>query len=436
MSDRFCHTVATASTGGNTQGDGRSVTIQTISGRSGVKHILLLLALAATVVGGIATDGVAEEKEQKLRFWGDLRGRFEAFRYSEDETGNDKEDRRRIRYRLRLNATAILNAHATAEIQVGTGDTDNRSGNQTLGSPVDFGPNEFDIRRAYLIMYPYSRGKLPGDRGKWAFQFGRVPMPFVWKNTKDIMLWDNDLNPPGASTTFKINAGKNASVFANAGYFVIAEKKAAKDPYLAGFQTGIEGGNEDRVIASIRGSFYHYDNLDSLFVQRGVDGSGGVTSSGGNIQDGLTGSNQGGSMDIVATTVYVKTKKWKMIVWGGYSDNLSAAPSDLFPGVGKESVGWNAGIQGGDKKKTVKVGAGYFYIEANANASQFIDSDLLDGRTNRKGVLIYLSRALFKGVDFNFSGFASDAIKTDPEFSTSVKGSERSRLMFDLVYKF
>jgi len=88
--------------GGNTQGDGSSVTIQTIPGRSGVKHILLLLAIVATVVGGIATDGAAEEKEQKLRFWGDLRGRFEAFRFSEDETGADKEDRRRIRYRLRI----------------------------------------------------------------------------------------------------------------------------------------------------------------------------------------------------------------------------------------------------------------------------------------------------------------------------------------------
>jgi hypothetical protein len=125
-----------------------------------------------------------------------------------------------------------------------------------------------------------------------------------------------------------------------------------------------------------------------------------------------------------------------MIAWGGYSNNLSAEASKMYPGVGKESVAYNFGIQGGDKKKIVKLGGSYFYIEANANASQFIDSDLLDGRTNRKGVLIYLSRALFGGVDFNFSGFASDAIETDPDFSASVKGSERSRLMFDLVYAF
>lgn len=416
--------------------NGGGFIMRKIPGRFNVKCILILLVLAATVMSGLPLDVVAEEKEQKLKFWGDLRGRFEAFRFSEDETGGDKEDRRRVRYRLRLNATAILNAHATAEIQIGTGDTDNRSGNQTLGSPVDFGPNEFDIRRAYLIMYPYSQGKLPGDRGKWAFQFGRVPMPFVWKNTKDIMLWDNDLNPPGASTTFNIGLGKSLSLFANAGYFVIAEKKAAKDPYLSGIQAGLEGGDKDRVTASIRGSFYHYDNLDSLFIQRGVDGKGGVTSSAGNIQDGLTGSNQGGSMDIVAATVYVKTKKWTMIVWGGASENLSAEASMMSPGVGKESMAWNAGIQGGDKKKIVKLGVSYFYIEANANGSQFIDSDLLDGRTNRKGALIYLSRALFKGVDFNFSGFASDAIETDPGFAESVKGSERTRFMFDLVYKF
>jgi hypothetical protein len=94
-------------------------------------------------------------------------------------------------------------------------------------------------------------------------------------------------------------------------------------------------------------------------------------------------------------------------------------------------------VEGGDKKKYINLGAAYFYIEANAFPSQFIDSDLFDGRTNRKGLCVYGSRQLLEGTDFNFKVFGSDAIETElPAFEESVEGSERVRVQIDLVYKF
>ena len=201
-------------------------------------------------------------------------------------------------------------------------------------------------------------------------------------------------------------------------------------------QIGAGGGQKDGVQAGIRGTVYVFDNLDSPFVKRGVDGTGARTSSGGNIPDGLTGSTAGGEMTVVGTQAYVKTKKWRLLAYGGYSKNLSAEPSQLFPGVGKESIGYNFGIEGGDKKRIVRIGGAYYYLEANAFPSQFIDSDLLDGYTNRKGPVVYLTRYLFKGVDFKFTGLVSDAIETSSDFAESVKNSERVRLIFDLVYKF
>ena len=402
-----------------------------------MKRFLILLGFVATMAIMLPSAGLTEEeKKKKFEFSGDLRGRIESFRFSEDETGAKKDSRRRIRYRLRLNLKANLNPHAVARVQVGTGDLDHRSGNQTLGSPFDFAPNEFDVRQAYLIFMPYANGQLPNDKGDWALQFGRVPNPFLWKNGKDIMLWDSDINPAGVSTTFGLDVGQSATTFANAAYFVIEEKSAESDPYLAALQIGAGGGQKDGVQAGIRGTVYVFDNLDSPFIKRGVDSTGARTSSGGNIPDGLTGSITGGDMTVVGTQAYVKTKKWKLLAYGGYSNNLSAEPSQLFPGVGKESIGYNFGIEGGDKKKVVRIGGCYYYLEANAFPSQFIDSDLLEGHTNRKGSMVYLTRYLFKGVDFKFTGLASDAIETSSDFAESVRNSERVRFILDLVYKF
>jgi hypothetical protein len=399
-----------------------------------MKRVLTLLLFVALAIAFKPSPGLADE-EGKLTFSGDFRGRWEGFRFSEDELNTHAPDRRRLRYRLRVGAKAKISPHTIAEIQIGTGDQDNRSGNQTMGSPIDFGPNELDVRKAFLTVMPFADGKLPGGKGEWAFQFGKVANPFLWKNGRDIMLWDNDIDPAGLSTTFK--TGENGiATFANAAYFVISELSGQKDPYLASLQAGVEGGKKDGMRAGIRGTFYLFDNLDSLFVQRGVDGTGGVTAGGGNVPDGLTGSTQGGEMQVIETQVFLDVKRWPVLVYGGYSTNLGAEASTLVAGVGQESVAFNVGLEGGDKKKYVHVGVAFYHIEANAFPSQFTDSDLLDGVTNRQGPMVYASRQLFKNTDLNLQVTASDAIETAPGFAESIANSERIRWALDVVGKF
>jgi hypothetical protein len=178
--------------------------------------------------------------------------------------------------------------------------------------------------------------------------------------------------------------------------------------------------------------------LDTLFVQRGVNGKGGVTKSGGNIQDGLTGSVYGGKLEVVSTQAFVTfhAASVPFTVYGGYSTNLSAEASQLYPGIGKENAAYSAGLEGGSKKKVMKLGAAWYHLEANAFPSQFIDSDYLDGRTNRKGLFVYFQKTVLKKTDFNVQLFASDAVKSDNDgYDTSVAGSERVRLQVDLLYK-
>ena len=396
-----------------------------------VKRLFLGALLAVVGFVNLPVAALAEEKEQKLWLWGDFRARYEGVRFSQDETGSKKEQRSRIRYRFRLNAKAKLNDHAAFEARLGTGDLQQRTGNQTLGEPFDFAPNEIDIRRAYLIYYPWAGGKLPNREGSWAIMFGRVSNPFLWKNGQDKMLWDNDINPAGLSTTFTL--GHPVTLLANAGYFVIQESSSGQDPWLGAGQVGVLG-EFGQTSVGIRGSYYHFAELDSMFIRRGVDGSGSPTSSAGNIYDGLTGG--GTELDVIEAQAFARVTGCPIVVAGGYSSNMSAEPSQLLSGVGKENVAYNFGGEIGRKDRILKVGGAWYHIEANAFPSQFVDSDILDGVTNRQGLLVYLQRQIVKSIDFAIHTFASDAINTDPNLSESVADSERFRTQVDVSYSF
>jgi hypothetical protein len=404
-----------------------------------LKRLLLSLAIFALGTSFLPFQAFAGEGEGRFKFGGSMRGRFEYFRFSEDETGSKKDTRGRIRYRFRFDGEITVNTRANFMFRFVSGN-DSRSGNQTLGDPVDFGPNTLGIRYAMMVLTPWPDGKLPDDKGYWKFDFGRVKNPYVWKgHGKDMMLWDNDISLAGGGTQFGHQLGDPAKFYFNTGYYAIAENGSGpKDPYTTPAQIGFlfGGGN---VRAGIRGSYWYMGELDSLFIQRGVDGEDGVTSSGGNIQDGLTGSVYGGTLRVVSTQAFVSAKAGPvpLTLFGGYSENLTAEPSQIYPGIGKNAVAYNVGLEGGSRKKVIQLGVAAFHIEANAFPSQFIDSDFLDGHTNREGLLFYLSKMVMKATDFNTQIFWSDAIKTDNDgYHDSAAASERTRVQVDLLYRF
>lgn len=400
-----------------------------------LRRSVSLIVLAATLIGWTPRTSPAEES--KLTFSGDLRGRFESFWFQEDASGARKEDRRRLRYRLRLDAKAHINEHAAVALRFSSNSDDSRSGNQTLGSPADFSPNDIVIRRAYLIYTPYANGKLANRDGHWAINFGRMPEPFTWKHGKDFMIWDNDYNLGGLNTVFDMAVADGATIFGTAGYYTVYENKNVRDPYFAGVQGGFTVDLVEKVKAGIRASYFSFDYLDNAFIMRGVDGTDGATDAGGNIVDGLTGDAAGGKLQVVETQGFISLKEWPVTLFGGFSSNLSAEKSMLYAHVDEEKIAYNVGIEGGNKKRYVTLGVAYYFIEANAFPSQYIDSDLFDGRTNRKGGIVYASRQLLEGAEFDIKVMFSDAIETGlPAFEHSVQNSKRTRLQADVIYTF
>jgi hypothetical protein len=376
---------------------------------------------------------------------GDFRFRHESWWYEKDETGAERNDRYRIRYRFRIKGVLDINDYTDVVFRLVSGGNDNRSNNETLGSLADFDTDDIRLNLVYAKMTA-PESWLPFPEGKAVLEIGKAPIPFVWKTSdmkkgKDFMLWDADVAPEGVSLLLSSKPTERTRLFATFGYYIDDENSQAKDPHFWGIQAGAHQELSEDVVFGARASWYEFRSIDSAFNARGAVGTaaGGVTSGAGNIPDGLNGDINGNPFSVVETGAYLTYggfESWPITVYGTYARNMDATTSKLFPGAGSEDTAWGVGVEVGDSKEYAKLGAGYWHIEANAFPSMFIDSDFLDGRTNREGFAFYGSRQILENTEIKLTLFVIDEIQDEAAFSASVSNAERMRLQSDIVFKF
>jgi hypothetical protein len=368
----------------------------------------------------------------RISLWGDFRGRYEGFFYTKDDS--DVRNRSRLRYRFRLNGKAKINSYATVLFRLASGGDDDRSTNRSFGDFPDFASDPIRIVRAYVQLTPFKEGRYPDENGTLYAEFGKVPNPYNRKVAKDYMLWDADISLEGASFLTDREVFDNVDLYFNTGYYVVQENKASSDPNLFAAQLGTEAGVSENIDLGARISYFRWGNVDDGMLLRGAEGSA-VTSSGGNIVDGMT---TGDSVSIIESRVYAKfgfIENWPITVYGSISGNLSAVASDTV-GVGREHLAWGVGTEFGDKKKWLVLGVNYYDIQANAQFSQFIDSDLFDGRTNRKGFAFYGSKQILENTEIGLTTFWSKPSNESAGFDDSLDKANRVRVMADMKFKF
>lgn len=384
----------------------------------------------------------AQEADRKsalprIRLSGDLRLRGDGQWYDEDDVA-DRSNRYRGRYRLRLAATADVNDWTTAHVRIASGESsDNRSTNTSFGRPgPDFDSDPLYLDRAFLALRAPEQW-LP-DGSSLALEGGKLANPFLWKAARDLMLWDNDISLEGASIRGRTELARGLHGFASAGYYVIDENSSRSDPSVIGTQLGAEWEHPARpLLAGGRMSWFGFRSLDGDFLQRGIDGEGGVTSSGGNLPGLIDG---GDDIDVGELGAYVTWKGlegWPITLYGYVARNFSARSTSATPKAGAEANAWTVGLEVGDKQHWAQLGVAYMRMEANAFPSQYIDSNFFDGVTNRRGFAFFGSRRILPNTDLNLTLFVSDSIEDGlPDFAESVDGSQRLRLLTDLVVAF
>jgi hypothetical protein len=367
---------------------------------------------------------------------------YEYFTFFDDPVNGDRDrpDRHRLRYRLRLNAKAMINEYADAFVRVTTGN-DSRSTNQTLGDGFDFATNEIFLDKAYVRASLFKGGKLPNDDGSLWAVFGRTPQPWRWGIYKD-WIWDDELSPAGVYLQGDKQLDDEFKLFGNAGFYIIDENGNSKDPSMLAGQVGFVATPEEEFDLGAKLNLFNFFNLDDGFIARGVDSSGisSPTFSAGNTPGGLTGDVTGGSLSVIEFGSYLTMRlveKWPISVYGNFSFNFDAEKVSVGTSrTEREPLFWVIGTDIGDKKEWVKFRMLYAWMEANAFPAQFIDSDLHDGVTNRKGFVWGLTKTVYKNTDLSATAFLSDSIKRTSGYANSQAGSDRFRLQANVVYSF
>ena len=373
----------------------------------------------------------------RLEWSADFRGRMENFWYEEDPFGVDNPDKNRGRYRLRIGARAKVNEVVTGGFMLASGDFDdqgtgsgceNRSTNRSVGSGTDFNMDTVCIDQAYVELALPMRFLPEGTTIKSIV--GKQANPFLWKNGKDFLIWDNDITPEGVAVQLTSLPGGQLSLFANAGYFVSDENSSTSDPHVMGAQGGLGFVPVEDVDTGLRLSVYRWGSGTSTF-QASANDFGALSRldvAGDPIANDYTVAELGGYVR------FTQIEDWPVLLYGQFAQNVDA---ENIAGAGDQDTGWGAGIEIGDKKKLVMIGTGYYREEANFSPAQFTDSDLFDGYTNRKGWLAYLARELWPNTEVSVTLFKDDPIEDGAVFAVpGAPSSDRMRLQTDFLVKF
>ena len=383
---------------------------------------------------------VSASDSKLLEGWewsGDLRLRNEQFWYDDSFGAPAQDDRNRFRYRLRFGFKKKLNDVFTVGVRLASGVASNSTnvsfGDSSAFDAEDFGNDAVSIDQAYLKL------DLPTPAGmdlKTSFVAGKFGNPLVWKNSKDLVIWDSDITPEGLYLTSTWKPSEQTTLFGTLAYYIIDEDSSTKDPKLIALQLGGSTALADEVEVGLRGSWYEWRSLDDDFITR--------TTAFGSLPGAYDVDDQQAQVGELTAYARVEASEvWPVLLYAQFLRNFNAE-ADPLGLAGQEDSGYGFGLEIGSSKKLFKAGFAYFHVEANATPALITDSDLFDSQTNREGFTAYFERVIFEKLTFKLTYFDGDEIEDDPIFAPAgiILGppirsrSDRRRLQTDISIEF
>jgi len=365
-----------------------------------------------------------------LKFKGDLRLRYEGFG---NHAGTGDTDRNRFRFRLRFGFEKQLDApwdeegnkDMTVGFYLASGSADDpTSTNQTFDS--NFTGKPISIDRAWATYKP--------SWAKWGpisgveVTAGKFANPFEQGSSK--MVWDGDVRPEGIYEQINLHLYKdgdfNIDGYVLAGQFVLDESSSVPgDANLFAFQGGLGfqfatplAKKPAKWLSAV--SYYSFDDYDTDFGT-------GVSTTNTNLDINGDGKLDAGDFEVVELYNELKITPDNFLPVTSFLDLAKNVGSN-----GENSNAWALGAYlGSDKKQGEwKVGYEYRYIEADAVAATFNDSDLGDGFTDKKGHGFFGTYMLTDSLALGAAAYIVENI------SSVSQDNQQRRLQLDLVWKF
>jgi len=360
-----------------------------------------LAKLAKEMAADAATQSAGPTWMENLKFYGDLRLRYQNdCKHGEGRSRRPKM-RNRARFRLRFGIKKTwLDDQFEVGFRIASGEpedeqdghfpdeSDPTSTNQTF-------TNYFSEKRVWIDR-AYAKYKPKAIKGL-TFIGGKMGTPMVHTD----LVWDSDVNPEGFWGEYKKAFGP-IEPFVSTGYFVVDESSSGDDVTLAAYQVGMNWEIAKDVKWTFAATYYDYDETNEMV----------------------------GEYQMINLTNKVGFKAFGL-PWSVYVDFVHNCRNETVGEYEDEDDGIALGVKLGRNKKKGdwSVGYKYAYIEQYCTPRLFNDSDF--GRTNTKGHCI--------GAKYNVTDFLTLGGKVfllDGIAGSSYDEHENVLTQIDLVWKF
>ncbi|HXY55553.1 MAG TPA: putative porin [Nitrospirota bacterium] len=373
-----------------------------------------------------------KEKDERLRFGGDIRLRYEADYFNSSnailfqpsnpsQQMNTQNNTSRFKYRVRFGAEAKVNDQVEAVVRLSTGTTTNPvTENNTMGTYMNKGSVVFDL--AYIKWQPWKALTLYG---------GRMPNPFLHSD----LVWAPDLNFDGFVAKMKSPATESWAPFLTVGAFPLQQYDfSAHNKWLLGGQTGLERTNTKGISSKIGAAYYDYKNITG--VPNSPDSNANNWTAPLFQQKGNTLFDLGGlnapiyalasEFEEVNVTGILDIGFWDpvhIVFLGDYVYNVGFIRNDVIeltgnPNTVKDIQGEQFGITVGyptiRDKKQWSVYFSFKRIGADAIVDAFTDPDFHLGGTNARGWIVGADFGLAKNFWLRTRWLTADQISGPP----------------------
>jgi hypothetical protein len=353
------------------------------------------MGLLGLLILGLASWASAEWYDT-LKWYGDVRFRYEDITAESNGLVYSYRDRERVR--ARVGVQAALDDYWMADVRMATDEAasssansggDPISTNQTLGDTENRKPLWLDL--AYIqYKFLFNNGKL---------QVGKIKNPFERVGDSQL-IWDSDLTLEGIGGSANYDVADGVNVYLNGGGFWIKEVSAGYDPMLYGAQIGSKAKILDGKLNAGFGYFAYTDVTNQApydwKVTTPLSGMGNTVVNNKYINNYMLGE---GFIDYTQTLFDFPVK-----VYADYVLN-NGAGNYLDRGVFKRAylVGFTFNKAAGEG--TWEVGYNWRQVQKDAVIGAFSDSDFLGGGTNGEGHQFLAAYVPADGVKLNLSFF-------------------------------